>query len=122
MKETPVRQIILGGLLTFGCFLGACTPSPKTAEPPSPTYPRHHQISMRLQYQWDLTKKNLHAGKISSQTADDIRHRLKSIQLQQIEDYKNNSGHELTTDQQKDLNATMDMNSQILEEIPTPIE
>ncbi len=117
-----MRRIIPQVLLAFACSLAACTPNPKPAEPPPPAYPRHHQISMRLQYQWDLTKKNLHEGKISSQTADDIRHRLKSIQLQQIENYKNNSGHELTPDQQKDLNAMMDMNSQILEEIPTPIE
>jgi hypothetical protein len=122
IEEARVIRFILVALLALGCVLAACTPNAKTNGTPPPTYPRHHQISMRLQYQWDLTKKNLHEGKISPQTAEAIRHSIKSVQLQQVIDYKNNPDRELTLDQQKDLNSMLDMNSQILEEIPTPIQ
>ncbi len=87
---------------------------------PTPVSPRLHQVTQRLNQQWKLVKLGVKNEKISKEEAVELRGNLKSIQLKEIIDYKNSPNHELTPDQQNDLNALMDKNSGLLEEGSQP--
>jgi hypothetical protein len=59
------------------------------------------------------------SGKITPQQADSLKASLKSVRQQEVTYLKQNSNHELTADQESQLNALLDKNSATIGETPT---
>ncbi len=112
--------VLILGSATAWAANPAITPVNKPGVHPTPIHPRVHQIAERLMNQWRLTAVGVKSGKITQQQATEIRASLKTIHQQQVSDFKASSNHELTADQQNELNSELDKNSQVLGEPPTP--
>ncbi len=73
---------------------------------------------MRLQNQWLLVQLRTKSGKFTKDQADSLRTNLKLIRDQELAFYKQNNKHQLTNDQQKQLNKLLNKNSKALGENP----
>lgn len=96
------------------------TPVVNAVSHPAQKHPRIHQIVQRILNQFHLTALDEKNKKITQQQATEIRASLKSIHQQQVTDLKTNTNHELTSEQQSEMNSQLDKNSQVLGEKPTP--
>lgn len=77
-------------------------------------YPNASQVSERLLKLWHLVAKDLKSDKLTKDQAVSIKTDLRSIHQQEVAFIEQNGNHELTADQQSQLNAEMDKDSQIL--------
>ena len=75
-----------------------------------------HKIHTRLRTQWMLLQQGLKSGKLTKDQAVSIRDSFRSIRQQEVSFFRQNKNHDLTADQQSQLNAMLDKNSAILGE------
>ncbi len=101
-------------LLGFSISASAAT----TSTVPAAKNPHLHQVNLRVRTQKFLVQKGLKAGKFDKQQALSIWASLKSVRQQELAFYKQNGTHELTSDQQAQLNQALDQNSALLGEKP----
>jgi hypothetical protein len=74
---------------------------------------------MRQMEQWRLISVGEKSGKITQKQAKDLRADLKSIHKKAANYLRASSNHQLTSDQESQLKALLDKNSQVLGETPT---
>jgi hypothetical protein len=111
-------------LAVLGLFLGStlCAWAASTTTTPVPyksANPQTHQINLRLRNQWTLVQKGIKSGKFTKEQGASFRADLKSVREQEVGFFKQNKSHELTADQQSQLDASLDKNSSTLGETPT---
>ncbi len=80
--------------------------------------PPVNPTGIRIMNQWKLITTGLKSGKLTEQQAVILRDSLKSIHKQQSTFLRTNTNHQLTSDQQSQLDTLLDKNSQLLGETP----
>ena len=104
-------SVWLVGSVTFASPAPSSTS--KTSVNPRPLV---HQFNLRLRNQWVLIQQGLKSGKLTKDQAISLRGNLKSARQQEVGFFKLNKNHDLSTDQQGQLNALLDKNSSVLNE------
>lgn len=108
---------------TVALFAAPATPVAHISAPmatnPGIRHPHLRQIDKRLRAQYMLISKGVKEGKITQSQGSGLKASLKSVHQQAVSFFKANSDHELTADQQGQLNSLLDKNSQALGETPT---
>lgn len=105
-------------IMAFALMLGISAPL-LAATVQSTPIPLTHAINVRLATQWKEIQTDLRNGKIRPQQAFALKTTLKKVRLQEITFFKQNNNHELTTDQQTQLNAILDQNEQAIKSAST---
>lgn len=107
-----LMAVVLALTSTFPAW--AANPSSKNSV--SAAHPLVHQVNTRVRKQWLLIQQGLKNGKLTKDQATSLRTSLKSIRQQEVTFFRQNNKHELTSDQQNQLNSTLDKNSSTLGE------
>ena len=113
-----MKRLIL--LVATGLFIGlsvyskAATTSSTVKSPNSNV----HQINLRLKNQLILIQQGYKKGKFTKDQADSLRAAIRAVRSQEVSFFKQNGNHNLTADQQNQVNASLDRNSATLGEIP----
>ena|ERR1700722_14089066 len=77
-------------------------------------HPLAHSVNLRLKTEWKEIQLGIKSGKISKSQGDSFRAQLKGVRQQETAFFKQNGKHEITTDQQTQLNALLDKNEQAI--------
>jgi hypothetical protein len=71
-------------------------------------HPLAHSVNLRLKTEWKEIQLGVKSGKISKSQGDSLRAQLKGVRQQETAFFKQNNNHEITADQQTQLNASLD--------------
>ena len=107
-------------LVLFAFSTGTVTAS-QSGTTRSASFGQHtpvHQFNSRIRNQRLLIQKGYKAGKLTKEQAETLSADLKAARIQVIAFFKQNRNHNLTIDQQTQLNQKLNRNSAILGETP----
>ena len=113
-----MKRFILFVAAAFIFSTGFTLAAPTSSSTPIITNPQMHQINLRLRAQWKLIQQGIKSGKITQAQAANLRTDLKSVRQQEMAFFKTNGNHTLTTDQESQLNQSLNKNSATLGETP----
>ena len=123
-----MKHLFCFTFLTFVTFLPSLLNSASLpnngSKTTSPTISANHHslvhlLNERIHKQRLLIQKGFKAGALSKEQAESIWASLKAARLQETTFFKQNHNHQLTPEQQNQLNSALNKNSQILGESPT---
>lgn len=120
MKRLFLTSMISIFVLSTSLALAANTDQKSIAtsnlKPKSAPHPNAQQVNRRFQTQMKLIRKGLRTGTLTKDQADNLRKTIKDTRQQLLTFLKQNGNYEITSDQQSQLNHTLDNNSQAISE------
>ncbi len=126
MKEHRLLFSV-GVFFAFSTGLVSAAPSKPTPSAGSPSAAisaaqrsQVHWINSRVRNQHLLLLKGYKAGKFSKDQAKTLFASLKAVRVQEVAFFRQNGRHELTAGQLSQLSGSLDQNSAVLGETPSP--
>jgi len=116
------RTVLFTGLILLIQTTSMSAPSQGTAiikkapanQQSANPHPKTRQVNARMRTQWTKISEAKKSGKITPSQADQLNASLRDIRQKEVDGFKQNGSHELTSDQQSRINQTLDANDKTL--------